>query len=232
MTMRKFKILLLMAVALVVMGMIPACSSDDDNENNNTNNETDSTDVNSNGKTLVAYFSAPLPAEGVDGVTAATDIVTDGNDRYGAAGYLALLIAREIQGDTLRIQAADGHYPVNYSDLAEFARTERDNSSHPTLVSRSVDIDDYDNVVIVTPIWWYTIPMATYSFLDLYDLSGKNVFIATTHAGSGAADALSVIRREEPRATVSSNVLTVRASRVSASTASNVSEWADEVGLE
>lgn len=57
-----------------------------------------------------------------------------------------------------------------------FARDERDRSYHPALVSREVNMNEYSNVVIVIPIWWYTIPMATYSFLDRYDLSSKNVF--------------------------------------------------------
>lgn len=226
--MKRINGLLVIAMTLIVIVFATACSSDGDDEDDN--NETQDTTVVSNGKTLVAYFSAPLPSEGVDGVTSATDIVHDGNNRYGAAGYLALLIARQTNGDTLRIQAAEGYYPVNYSDLASFARNERDNDIHPTLVSRKVNMDDYDNVIIVTPIWWYTIPMATYSFLDLYDLSGKNVFIVTTHAGSGAADALSVIRQQEPDANVSSNVLVVRASQASSS-ASNVSEWIQEIGL-
>ena len=230
--MNRIKTFMLLFVTLMALGMTISCSSDgDDNNDNNASSENDTVKASNNGKTLVAYFSAPLPAEGVDGVTAATNIVRDDSTRYGAARYLALLIARRTQGDTLRIQAADGYYPVNYSDLASFARNERDTNTHPTLVSRKVDMDDYDNVIIVTPIWWYTIPMATYSFLDSYDLSGKHVYIATTHAGSGAADALQVIRREEPEATVSSNVLTVRASQVSASTASTVDDWIDELGI-
>lgn len=223
------KVFMSMFVALFALGMTISCSSDSDDNDNNS--EAQDTTAVSNGKTLVAYFSAPLPAEGVDGVTAATDIVREDNIRYGAASYLAILIARRTEGDTLRIQAADGYYPVNYSDLASFARNERDNNTHPALTSRRVNMDNYDNVIIVTPIWWYTIPMATYSFLDSYDMSGKHIYIATTHAGSGAADALQVIRREEPDATVSSNVLTVRASQVSSSTASDVDDWINELGI-
>lgn len=223
------KVFMPIFLTLLALGLTTACSSDGDNDDNNSESQ-DTTTV-SNGKTLVAYFSAPLPAEGVDGVTAATDIIREDNIRYGAASYLAQLIARRTEGDTLRIQTADGYYPVNYSDLAAFARNERDANTHPALTSREVDMDDYDNVIIVTPIWWYTIPMATYSFLDSYDMSGKHIYIATTHAGSGAADALQVVRSEEPDATVSSNVLTVRASQVSSSTASVVDDWIEELGI-
>lgn len=88
---------------------------------------------------------------------------------------------------------------------------------------------DYANVIVVTPIWWYTVPMPIYSFLDAYNLSGKNVFVATTHAGSGLADAVSVIRREEPNANVSSTALAIAASQVSASSSSEVDSWLNRI---
>ena len=73
--------------------------------------------------------------------------------------------------------------------------------------------------------------MPILSFLDRYDLRGKHVYVATTHAGSGLADAISIIRREEPNAIVSNTGLAVRASSVSASTASTVNDWLERIGL-
>lgn len=67
--------------------------------------------------------------------------------------------------------------------------------------------------------------MSVCSFLDAYDLSGKKAFVYTTHAGIGLADALSAIRREEPRGNVSSTALSVEASRLSASTSTQVCQW-------
>ena len=124
---------------------------------------------------------------------------------------------------------ARGHYPIVYNELADFARTERNSNTHPALTSRQVNLADYANVIVVTPIWWYTVSMPIYSFLDAYNLSGKNVFVATTHAGSGLADAVSVIRREEPNANVSSTALAIAASQVSASSSSEVDSWLNRI---
>ncbi len=214
---------------LFVTAMVACSGSDSPIDITGTDNGLpDSTSTD--GKTLVVYFSKTLPA-GVDNVTGATDIVRDNGNDYGANQYLALMIARNLGADTLRLTVAADHYPLVYEDLASYARQKRDQNSHPVLTSRHVNLSDYTNIIIGTPIWWYTIPMLVYSFLDAYDLSGKNVFVYTTHTGSGLADALSVIRREEPRANVSSTALSVRASSVSASTSTQVSQWLTQTGL-
>ena len=207
-----------------MMLLFAACSKD----NNNADNPNEQPKP-TQGKTLVVYFSQTVP-EGVDATTGATNVVRDNGNAYDAAQYLALMVARKTEADTLRLTVARGHYPIVYNELADFARTERNSNTHPALTSRQVNLADYANVIVVTPIWWYTVPMPIYSFLDAYNLSGKNVFVATTHAGSGLADAVSVIRREEPNANVSSTALAIAASQVSASSSSEVDSWLNRIG--
>lgn len=223
------KISIISTLMLLAMALGACSGSDSASDITGTDNGLPDT-ISTDGKTLVVYFSKTLPA-GLDNVTGATDIVRDNGNDYGANQYLALMIARDLDADTLRLTVAADHYPLAYNDLASYARQERDQNSHPALTSRHVDMSDYTNIIIGTPIWWYTIPMPVYSFLDAYDLSGKNIFVYTTHAGSGLADALSVIRREEPRANVSSTALSVRASNVSASTSTHVNQWLEQTGL-
>lgn len=228
-----------LAFAALLFGSLAftACSSSD-GDNDEQGNETeaapdkDSEDENADsaGRTLVVYYSQKIP-DGVDGTTGATDIIRENGTSYGANQYLALLIARRLNADTLRITVERGHYPSTYNDLATFARNEGQTNTHPALTSRNVDMAGYDSIIISTPIWWYTIPMPVYSFLDKYDLSGKHVFVAATHAGSGLADAISVIRRQEPDAVVSTNGLAVRASSVSENTAGTVNEWLSRIGF-
>lgn len=227
---------LYLSIAALLIGALTftACSSSDDDNDNQGNNTENTSDNNvradSTGRTLVVYYSQKIP-DGVDGTTGATDIVREGDNQYGANQYLALLIARATNADTLRITVERGHYPSTYNELATFARNEANTNSHPTLSSRDVDMSNYDNIFISTPIWWYSLPMPILSFLDKYDLSSKHVFVATTHAGSGLADAISVIQRQEPNAVVSTNGLAVRASSVSANTATTVNEWLKSIGF-
>ena len=135
--------------------------------------------------------------------------------------------------DTLRIAVEANHYALDYQTMAYgTARNEAQSNARPKLTSRHVDMSQYKNVFIVSTIWWYTLPMPVYSFLDDYDLSGKNVYVATTHAGSGLANAITVIRGAEPNANVSSTGLAERSSQVSSSTGTDVDNWLRRLGFE
>lgn len=62
--------------------------------------------------------------------------------------------------------------PYNTRDYVNGARNEADNNSHPRLTSRDVDLSDYDNIFISTPIWWYSLPMPVLSFLEWLERIG------------------------------------------------------------
>ena len=189
--------------------LLTACSSDDDN-----NNPVEPID-NLNGKTLVVYFSKTVP-DGVDASTGATPVFNYKDSELGATQWVAQQIADRTGADMHRITVADDYYPVTYNELADFARNEK-------------ELADYQNIIIGTPVWWYTVPMPVYSFLDTYDLSGKNVMVFTTHEGSGLADAISVIRQQEPQAKVNSSGFQTRGA--SAGSQSNaINEWLNGLG--
>lgn len=228
--MKKFTLGLIPALLFGLLAFTACSSDDDDNSQDNNNTEDNGVRADSTGRTLVVYYSQKLP-DGVDGTTGATDIIRDGDTQYGSNQYLALMIARKVNADTLRLTVRSGYYPTTYNALASFARDERGNNTHPELTSRRVDMSDYDNVFISAPVWWGTIPMPVASFLDTYELSGKHVFVVTTHAGSGAGSNRSAIQQLEPNAIVSSNVLAVSASRVGTSTSSTVDDWLNEIGF-
>lgn len=44
-------------------------------------------------------------------------------------------------------------------------------------------LDEYDTVIIGTPVWSYTFSSPIRTFLKKYDLAGKNVALFCTHAG-------------------------------------------------
>lgn len=228
--MKKFTLGFIPALLFGLLAFTACSSDDDDNSQDNNNTEDNGVRADSTGRTLVVYYSQKLP-DGVDGTTGATDIIREGNEQYGSNQYLALMIARKVNADTLRLTVRNGYYPTTYNALASFARDERDNNTHPELTSRRVDMSDYDNVFISAPVWWGTIPMPVASFLETYELSGKHVFVVTTHAGSGAGSNRNAIQELEPNAIVSSNVLAVSASRVGTSTSSTVDDWLNEIGF-
>ena len=180
------------------------------------------------GKTVIVYFSKTVP-EGVDATTGATPTATYKGQTLGATQYIATLVQEQTGADVQRITVADDHYPVEYNALADMAKNERDNDIHPVLTSTH-ELSQYQNVIIGMPVWWYTMPMPMYSFFDNVDLSGKNVYIFTTHAGSGLNNNPSRVKEVEPDAIVSTDGLAIRGEQV-AQNASSVTTWLQRIGL-
>lgn len=180
------------------------------------------------GKTVVVYFSKTVP-DGVDATTGATPVVNYNGQQMGATQYVATLVAEQTGADIQRITVADDHYPVQYNALADVAKAERDNNEHPALTSTH-DLSGYDNIILGMPVWWYTMPMPVYSFLDMVDLSGKNVYAFTTHEGSGLNGTPGRVQDVEPDALVSSDGWASRGGQVQQN-ASTLTGWLQRLGL-
>lgn len=74
-------------------------------------------------------------------------------------------------------------------------------------------------------------PMSVYTFLDEYDLSGKNIYVFNTHEGSGTAGGVQAIANEESGAAVESNALSISGGSVSADSQGDVDSWLAEIGF-
>ena len=46
-----------------------------------------------------------------------------------------------------------------------------------------VDINEYDHIIIGTPVWWYTLTPPIRTFLNKYNLNDKKVDIFITNGG-------------------------------------------------
>lgn len=143
-----------------------------------SNGESKAEDSVENGKILVAYFSY------------------SGNTKK---------IAEEIQSktgaDIFEIKTVNA-YSDDYDTVLDEAQTERNDKARPELSEKVNDMSQYQTVIIGYPIWWGDMPMAVYSFLDEYDLSGKTVLPFCTHGGSGLSQTDINIQDEEKDAKV------------------------------
>lgn len=176
-------------------------------------------------KILVAYFTAAENGEN-DAVTEASRLTFHGEE-MGNAEAMANVAADYVGGDLFSIQTVKD-YPVIYNDLTDNAKAEQNAGELPELAT-SVDLSGYDTVFLVYPIWWYTMPQPIYSFLDVYDLSGKTVIPVTTHEGSGLADSVSKISELEPGAEVKDGY-SVRGGKVGDSQ-EDIESWLREQGF-
>ncbi len=148
---------------------------------------------------LIAYFTA-AENSGVDAVSSATMTQWAGED-MGAAEALANIIHDNTDSDMFSVRT-EQTYPTEYSELAEFAKAEKENGELPQLSTHIEDLDKYRTVIMVFPVWWYTMPRAINSFFEEYDFSGKTIAVCTTSGGSGLAGTPELIQELEPEANV------------------------------
>lgn len=111
-------------------------------------------ETNADGKTLVVYFSwSPS----------------------GNTEKLANTIAVHTHADVLRLEPAAA-YPTDYTECADVAKAERDENARPGIANLPETLEDYDTVFVGYPIWWHTAPMIIGTFLESYDLTGKEIY--------------------------------------------------------
>ena len=136
-------------------------------------------------KILIAYFTwsdntivENPDSIDVDAETSAS-VLSPGN-----AELIANWIAEKTGGNLFSIKT-QRKYSSDYDECLNQARRERDNNERPALVGRVNNIDDYDVIFLGFPNWWYTCPMAVFTFVESYDLSGKTIIPFCTHGTGG-----------------------------------------------
>lgn len=140
---------------------------------------------NTQNKILIAYFtwSDNTVVENPDSIDVdaetSASVLSPGN-----AELIANWIAEETGGDLFSIKTQN-KYSSDYDECLNQARKERDNNERPALVGRVNNINDYDVIFLGFPNWWYTCPMAVFTFVESYDLEGKTIIPFCTHGTGG-----------------------------------------------
>lgn len=111
-------------------------------------------------KTLIVYFS-----------------FTAGNTKS-----IAEKIQGEIGGDIERLETAIP-YPDDYNAAVSQGQQEVSSGYKPELKPLSVDVKDYDRIIVGTPTWWHKMSPAVLSFLSSTDFTGKIVVPFMTNSG-------------------------------------------------
>ncbi|MFF8595237.1 flavodoxin [Streptomyces sp. NPDC015220] len=124
---------------------------------------------------LLAYFSRPGENYSYGGRTAL---------KVGNTAVLAEKVGSRIACDTYRIQAADP-YPRDYDGTVQRNVREQDTDARPVIEGRLPSLDDYDTILLASPIWNVRAPMIMTTFTEALDFRGKTVHPVTTYAMSG-----------------------------------------------
>ena len=137
-------------------------------------------------------------------------------------------IQRTLSADILEIKTVQP-YPQDYRETTTQAKKEIESGFKPQLQPVSIDLNQYDTIILGSPIWWGNVATPVTSFLTQNPLAGKTVLLFVTHGGSGIANSLSNVKQLCPTATVK-EALAIRSSDVHSSQ-NNINQWLQRVGI-
>jgi flavodoxin len=127
------------------------------------------------GKVLLVFFSRAGENYYYGGRTELT---------VGNTEVVANMIRDAIGCDVFQIQPVDP-YPHDYEATVQRNVREQNENARPEIADLPASIDDYDTVLIGSPIWNVRAPRIMLTFAERYDFTDKAVFPFTTHAMSG-----------------------------------------------
>lgn len=102
----------------------------------------------------------------------------------GNTAYVAEFIQKAVGGDLFEIDTVKP-YSDDYNICIEEAQSELRANARPELKEYIDSLDGYDTIFVGYPNWWGTCPMAVFTFLEHYDLTGKRIIPFCTNEGSG-----------------------------------------------
>ena len=180
---------------------------------------------------LIAYFTwaentqVENPDEvDVDATTSASVLLP------GNTAKMAGWIQQKVGGDLFSIVVSEP-YSSDYDKCLDRAADEKAENARPELVNHIDNMDDYDVVFLGFPNWWYTAPMAIFSFIEEYDFSGKAVVPFCAHGTGGLASSIEDITAALPdSAEVLEPIGVYRPDIDSAQPV--ISEWLERLGFE
>ena len=74
-------------------------------------------------------------------------------------------------------------YSDDYDKVVNDAQEEVNMNYQPELQDLNVDLDKYDTIILMTPVWWYTFASPVNTFLHKYDLKEKTIIPIATNGG-------------------------------------------------
>ena len=125
----------------------------------------------------------------------------------GNCREIVTTLTTQIQADVLEIQPAEkglkyeaDNYALGTQLLNAIKANPNDASSYPAIDPVTTSLNDYESIIIVTPLWWSQMAaiMQTYLFNYGPQLAGKNVGLIVSSASSGISGVVNDCKRLVP----------------------------------
>lgn len=104
---------------------------------------------------------------------------------YSYTGHtraIAESIQKKLECDILEIKPVTP-YSTDYQTVVDEEQNNESTNKTPKIEKIEKDLKNYDEIIIGSPVWWYTIAPVIRTFLKENDLSGKIIKPFATNAG-------------------------------------------------
>ena len=125
----------------------------------------------------------------------------------GNCREIVTMLTSQMEADVLEIQPAekglkyeDNNYALGTQLLNAIKANPNDTGSYPAIDPVATSLDDYETIIIVTPLWWSQMAanMQTYLFNYGPQMAGKNVGLIVSSASSGISGVVDDCKRLVP----------------------------------
>lgn len=148
------------------------------------------------GNNLIVYFSR----KGNNYVNGSIKNLSVGNTEVAAH------MIQDITGaDMFQIEPVI-EYDVDYNTCIEEAKRDKKANARPEFKNALSDVNKYDTIYLGYPNYWGTMPMHVWTFLEMYDFTGKTIKPFCTHEGSGLGNSDRDIRKLCPDANIENGI--------------------------
>ena len=195
---------------LLLFIMFFVCCSSEDETKAETSVPVPTSMSDATGKTLVVYYSYT------------------GNCRS-----IVNILTNQLKADVLEILPADksqryeaNNYAIGTQLLNAIKANTGSASSYPAIDPVNTSLDNYENVIIVTPLWWSQMAaiMQTYLFQNAEEMAGKNVAMIVSSSSSGISGVVADAKRLLPDVVWMGDALHIRDSNRSRAS-SLIADW-------
>lgn len=168
-------------------------------------------------KTLVVYYSYTNNVH-----TIVTDLLT------------------QIDADVVRVEPAEkgldyaaNGYAIGSAQISAIRNNPNSASSYPAIDPVTVDLSEYDMIIVAAPLWWSNMAAPLQSFLFGYgpQIAGKKIALIVSSSSSGISGVVSDAKRLIPEGNFLEPNLWIRSSQVSRCHALN-SGWLADIGYD
>ena len=104
---------------------------------------------------------------------------------YSYTGHTKMIaenIQRKLNCDILEIKPVKP-YSTDYQTVVDEEQNNSSVGKTPDIQKIDKNLNDYDEIIVGTPVWWYTIAPVIRTFLTQNDLSNKTIKPCATNAG-------------------------------------------------